>query len=160
MFRLPPVDPVFYEFLRRMRQPRVRAFEGRREPRHACHHVASLSGAALPTPIGCVIEDVSRTGCRLRLTARTALAPDDETSLYVPCCRMKLAARVVWRKGDEMGVAVATVQPSGARPAAWMLDDLDAAVPGGRTPCRGVSPGSGGRASCAASSRAGWCRNR
>lgn len=154
-------DPELFDLFRRMRHPAVHSFEGRREPRHNCNRVAALNRDGLPAPIGCVIENLSASGCRLRLTARVVLAPEDTVSMFIPSCRRMATGRVVWQRGDEIGITLDAKPETGrTRPESW-ASDLMLAAPDGRSPrCRGVSAGSGGRASCAASSRAGWCRNR
>ena len=158
MFRPSAHDPALSDLLHRLRNPAVHSFDERREPRQACNRVAALNSEGLSTPIGCVIEDLSPSGCRLRLTARALFAPDDMVSLFIPCCRLVLTGRAVWQKGDEIGVMLDADQDLGRpQPDSWTTD---VAVNAPSSGCRGVSSGSGGRASCAASSRAGWCRTR
>ena len=160
MLRPSAHDPALSDLLHRLRHPTVRSFDGRREPRQACNRVAALNREGLSTPIGCVIEDLSPSGCRLRLTARAHFAPDDLVSLFIPSCRRVFTGRAVWQKGDEIGVMLDANQNIGRpHPDSWAVDVV-VAVSGPTSSCRGVSPGSGGRASCVASSRAGWCRNR
>ena len=161
MSRPSAVDPELFDLLRRMRHPTVRSFEGRREPRHDCNRVAALIFEGLPAPIGCVIEDLSLSGCRLRLTAHVVLTPEDAVSVFIPCCRHMTTGRIVWQRGDEIGITLDAKPSAGrTRPESLTTDLLVATSGGPASHCRGVSPGSGGRASCAASSRAGWCRTR
>lgn len=146
-----PADPALRDLLMRMHRPDVHCRDGRRERRHESDRVATLRIGRQALPVGCVIEDVSHGGCRLRLMARTAITPGEEIELYIPCCRRTLPGHVVWQRGDEIGLAI---EADGAKEAATFTRI------GGEKRCLGVSPGSGGRASCAASSKAGWCRNR
>lgn len=160
MSRPSVLDPEMFALIRRMHHPAVHSFEGRREPRHDCNRVAALHLDGLPAPLGCVIENLSPSGCRLRLTTRVVLAAEDAVSLFIPCCRRMTNGRIVWQRGDEIGITLDTrpgIDP--ARPENWTTDLILATSAAPSSPCRGVSPGSGGRASCVASSRAGWCRN-
>lgn len=161
MSRPSAFDPELLNLLNRMRHPMVRSMEERREPRHDCNRVAALNCKGLPAPVGCVIEDLSSSGCRLRLTTHARLTPEDAVSMFIPCCRRVTTGRIVWQRGDEVGIALAP-NPGGGQLGAgsWAGDVISVASDSPQAHCRGISPGSGGHASCAASSRAGWCRNR
>ena len=155
------VDPELVDLFYRMRHPAVHSFEGRREPRQDCSRVVTLSAQQLPAPIGGVIENLSPSGCRLRLTAHVILASNDAVSIFIPCCRHVTTGRIAWQRGDEVGIALDAKPHAGPlRPENRTNDVIVASSTRPPVNCLGVSPGSGGHASCVASSKAGWCRNR
>ncbi len=155
------LDPELFDLFNRMRHPAVHSFEERHEPRHDCNRVAALNCEGLTAPIGCVIENLSPSGCRLRLTAHAILAPGDAISMFIPCCHRMTTGRIVWQRGDEVGITLDTRLDTGnARSESWANDIVLTSSDAPSSHCRGISPGSGGRASCVASSKAGWCRNQ
>lgn len=89
------------EVRRRLRNPFVREGERRASERRNCKWRATIS--APPVEIGCVVEDISRYGCRVQVFF-PQLAVGAVITVSLPSHRKTFTGQVVWRRGEEAGI--------------------------------------------------------
>lgn len=89
--------------LNKIRRPTVRTSEMRRGRRIACRIKATLSLGNFE--VGCTIEDVSKSGCRIRISG-IEINPGERILIKIIGKDIRKQGIVIWTNFDEIGVSI------------------------------------------------------
>ena len=88
--------------LARLRNPEVRVGEQRSARRHDCRWSGMVHQA--PRDVPCIVENISHSGCRIRVVG-ASLAAGEPVVVRIPPQKMVLDGVVAWSRPGEAGIS-------------------------------------------------------